>query len=329
MASPPSPASSPSSSRASESATFVLVAGLAAALSWARIEFNSIYLPGALENVAGIDPRGAAEPFAYRVLVPKLVRFLHEHVATGASLLAIFRVLDTLFIVGAFYALRRLARESFASSAAVAAASFGLFAMLPCHFVFSREYPFWYAWDMAAVAVFTYGLWLLKQREWLVFYPLFVLGTFNRETTCFLTFAWVFTAWRSESKARVALHAAAQLGLWLAVKWTLQQLYRRQPGQVFQPAWIENGESLLDPAMWRWFALAFGGTWLALPFLYRRIVDPWIRALLWVVPVFATGMFFVGVWTELRIWGELVPIVLLALVAGAGGRSIARPAVSA
>ena len=77
MASPQSPASSHSSSRASESATFVLVAGLAAALSWARIEFNSIYLPGALENVAGIDPRGAAEPFAYRVLVPKLVRFLH------------------------------------------------------------------------------------------------------------------------------------------------------------------------------------------------------------------------------------------------------------
>jgi len=27
-------------------------------------------------------------------------------------------------------------------------------------------------------------------------------------------------------------------------------------------------------------------------------------------------MFFAGVWSELRIWGELVPIVLMASLAG-------------
>ncbi|MCC7011203.1 MAG: hypothetical protein IT454_01465 [Planctomycetes bacterium] len=302
---------------------WVLAVACAAVLSWARIEFNSIYLPGALENVAGIDPRGAAEPFAYRVLVPKLVRFLHENVFTAATPLSLFRVLDTAFIVLAFAALRRLARESFGPRWAVDACSFGLFALLPCHFVLSREYPFWYAWDMAAVALFTYGLWLLKHREWVVFYALFAVGSFNRETTCFLSFAYLFTSWREESRGRLAAHLAAQAALWFAVKWWLQALYRRQPGGVFQPAWVENGEALLDPAMWRWFALAFGGTWMALPFVYRRIEERWIRALVWVVVPFAAGMFVVGVWTELRIWGELVPVVLLALTAGLGGRSIA------
>jgi len=289
---------------------------LAGLLSWARIALNEVYLPGALENVAGIDPRGAAEPFAHRVLVPRLVRFLCEHVLVGSQPRAVFHALDTLFAFAAFVATRRLAGALFERRWMVHASAWGLFPLLAIHYVASREYPFWYAWDMAAVAVFAWGLVLLFERRWTAFYALFALGTFNRETTCFLTFALLFTGWRSEPKLRLVAHCAAQLALWLGIKWWLRSLFRRQPGDVYQSVWLENWESLQDPLMWRWYLLAFGGLWLVLPFVRRRIEPAWLRDVVWVAPVFALGMFFAGVWSELRIWGELVPIVLMASLAG-------------
>lgn len=289
---------------------------LSGLLSWARISWNEVYLPGALENVAGIDPRGAAEPFAHRVLVPRTVRFLCEHVFVGADPRGVFHVLDLLFAFAAFLATRRLARAVLERPWMVHAASWGLFPLLAIHYIASREYPFWYAWDMAAVAVFSCGLVLLRERRWPAYYALFALGTFNRETTCFLTFALLFTGWRSEPKSRLLAHCAAQLAIWLAIKAWLRSLFRRQPGDVYQSVWIENWESLQDPLMWRWYLLAFAGLWLLLPFVRRRIEPVWLRDLVWVVPMFALGMFFAGVWSELRIWGELVPIVLLAALAG-------------
>ena len=138
---------------------------LAGLLSWARIALNEVYLPGALENVAGIDPRGAAEPFAHRVLVPRLVRFLCEYVLPGSQPRAVFHALDTLFAFAAFVATRRLARGLFERRWMAEASAWGIFPLLALHYVASREYPFWYAWDMAAVAVFAWGLVLLRERR--------------------------------------------------------------------------------------------------------------------------------------------------------------------
>jgi hypothetical protein len=302
--------------RAREWGVLSLALALSAALSWARIEFNEIYLPGALENVAGIDPRGAAEPFAHRVLVPRTIRWIVENLAPFATPLAVFRVFDALFVFFAFLATRRLGRETLGSRERGDGAGWRLFPLLGVHYVLSREYPFWYAWDMASVAVFAWGLVFLRSGAWAAYYPLFVLGTFNRETTCFLTFSFLFTRFGSMPRTKLALHCGAQLLLWLAVKWWLRELFRRQPGDVYQSVWRENAESLADPAMWRWYLMAFGGLWLVLPFVWHRIADRWLRAVVFIVPLFALGMFFAGVWSELRIWGELVPVVLLAVLAG-------------
>ncbi len=250
---------------------------LSGLLSWARISWNEVYLPGALENVAGIDPRGAAEPFADRVLVPRLVRFLCEHVLPGSQPRAVFHALDTLFALAAFVATRRLARGLFERGWMVEASAWGLLPLLALRYVASRESPFRYAWDMAAVAVFAWGLVLLRERRWLAYYSLLVLGTFNRETTCFLAFALLFTGRRSEPKACLLAHCAAQLALWPAVKWWLHSFFRRQPGDVHQPVCFENRESLQNPLMWRWYPLAFGGLWLVLPFVRRRIEPAWPR----------------------------------------------------
>jgi hypothetical protein len=181
---------------------------------------------------------------------------------------------------------------------------------------------------MAAIAVFAGGLMLLQQERWLAYYALFGLGTFNRETTCFLTFVHLLTTWNTTPRARLARHVAAQAALWLAVKALLWHVYHHARGNdVFQPAWTENWESLRDPATYRWYLCAFAGLWIPLLAGWRFIREPWIRAAALVCVPFAIGMFFAGVWSELRIWGELIPVVALACVASwRGWRARARGA---
>ena len=298
-----------------------LVALLAGALSWARLHFNDEFGPGSLLRVAGIEEPGAATPFQYRVLVPWVVRVLHEQVFTSASPLAIFRWLDVLAIVAAWCATRALARSVLGPSLASAAAFLAL-ALLPFHFVFAREYPFWYAWDMSSIAVFATGLWLLRRRSWGAYYALFALGTLQRETTCFLTLVHLATEWRSTPRARLVAHLAAQAALWLAIKWALREHYADARGaDVAQSTWRENLDALASLPSWRWFLLAFGGTWIPLLVGWKRIESAWLRAaLLACVPALA-GLFLVGVWTELRIFGELVPLVALGVVAVVAGRA--------
>jgi len=45
---------------------------------------------------------------------------------------------------------------------------------------------------------------------------------------------------------------------------------------------------------------------------HQRIGDERLRRTLWTVPVFVAGMFVAGFVIELRIYGEVLPIVLAA-----------------
>jgi hypothetical protein len=309
-------------SPASAALVFTAALSLAALLTWSRVRFNIEFAAGALDNVAHIDGKFGGKPFQYRVLVPTLVRWLHE-LAPPLSALNAFRLIDVACGVALFYAFRRLARASLGSQRGATAASFVLLAVLFVHLVFSREYPVWYAWDVASVFLFVAGLVLLREQRWLLFYPLFALATLNRETSCFLTFAFVLTSIGRAPPARIALHSLAQLALWLALKLALWKIYLRMPGnRVFQSAVDENWEALRDPKLLAGMAVSYALLWIPLLFFYRRIEDAWLRRAVLVLVPFAIGMFFAGVFTELRIWAEMVPLVVLGALAGiAGARS--------
>lgn len=306
----------PAPSRARELASLAFVALLAFLFDVARLHFNDEFGPGSLLRVAGLAEPAAATPFQYRVLTPWLVRALHSAVGGSLSPLTLLRAVDVVALVGAWLALRSLARRLFASEADAHWTAFLALALLPFHFVFSREYPFWYAWDLTSFAVFSVGLALLERRAWLAYYVLFALGTLNRETTCFLTLVHATTAWKSTPRARLFAHLAAQVTLWIALKLALRELYTGSRGaDIAQWTWRENWDALRDPASWRWYLLAFGGTWIPLVLFFRRIASPWIRAALVACVPMLVGLFLVGVWTELRIFGELIPIVALGLTA--------------
>ena len=56
----------------------------------------------------------------------------------------------------------------------------------------------------------------------------------------------------------------------------------------------------------------WGCLWLAVVICYPRITNVFLRRNLWTVPVFIAAMFVVGFVIELRIYGEVLPIVLAA-----------------
>ena len=247
--------------------------------------------------------------------------------------------------------------------------------VLPFHFLLPQEFPFYYVYDIPSVFFFTLGLLLLYRRNWLLFYPVFLLATFNRESTCFLTVVFLITSFRGEwlpaslrkylvfgvrcsvapgalgsSGGRTFLsgpppaqrwrqprsgwvglesptsgdgdpaeyrfptvlaHCLAQVLIWIAVKVLLSALY---PGSPNFNHFTRNIYMLRLPETYPVLLSVFGFSWLVVLAGWRRIQDPFIRRACLVVPLFFGVIFVVGQIRELRLYGEMIPIVLPAAI---------------
>jgi len=318
----PSRAGLPSRGWAPELAFALVVLGLACALSWARVEFNQVFPPGTIERVAGVAGKPPSRPFDFRMLMPALIVSTRALLGGKPSVLSVFHVYDVAAIVGAVYALRRLAFLALNDRREALLTSLALPFVLACHFVAPRLFPFWYAWDMSTVFFVTVLLVLVRERRWLVFYPLFVLATYNRETTFVVSMVYAFTALGRERWWKLGAHVVAQGALWFGVKQTLlvNHAIGAKVMTYYRPNWENNLEYLRGPVNYLWFASCFAGAWLVLLLCWRWQRDVWSRRALWVVPIYAALMFRAANWVELRIWGELIPIVLVAAASALFGR---------
>ncbi len=302
---------------------FAVVLALAALLSWARVQFNEVFPPGTILRVACEERLPASRPFDFRIFMPALVVRVRAFLGGAPSIESVFHVFDSAAIVGAFYALRRLARHALRDERAALLTALALFPALACHFVLPRLYPYWYAWDMSTVFFISTGLLLLRESRWFVFYPLFVLASYNRETTFVLSVVYALTALGREPWRRIALHVSAQAALWFAVKYSLYLSNPRAVGAkmlLYRPNAEKNEEALGELSTYLWLATSFAFAWIPLLLWWRAQRDPWTRRALWIVPLYALLMFRAANWGELRVWGELIPIVLLGAGAALTGR---------
>jgi hypothetical protein len=180
---------------------------------------------------------------------------------------------------------------------------------------YSHFYNLYYPSDMPAILFFTLGLSLLYARRWLLFYPLFVLATFNRETSCFLTLVFVLAYWGRIPLRTLVSHALAQAVLWVAIKSFLRLAFPDNPGfGAFDLKFAGNMRYLADVSNLPFFLSSMGFILLPTLLLVRRVADEFTkRSILLVIPFFL-GMTLVGNLHELRIYGELIPVVLTALI---------------
>jgi hypothetical protein len=279
---------------------------------WQPVDFSHL--------VAGT----ALTPMQYRVLLPFLVRQLQAAelpLLAGWGLGAYQRALDLLGCVAVLYSARYFWRSLGYRSGQAMAGSVLFALVLPFQFLLPTI-RFHYCYDLPSIAFFTLCLGALVRRSWLVFYPVFILATFNRETTAFLVPIFLLVSLGRDRWPGVIGHAAAQTALWVTIKWFLWTQYGGNTDPAYASGFdlykdsVAQNLRLLDADLSVWLSLAsnWGFLWIPAFTQWRRIHHPFIARALWVVPLYVCAMFFVGELEELRIYGEMIPLVLAGAV---------------
>jgi hypothetical protein len=261
-----------------------------------------------------------------------------------------FRVAETVSAFFLVVAFRRYISFFLGDTTASYVTPFVLFYALPFNFLWPPPYiplsfpqylpvflyhptyvALFYPYDTPSMMFFTLGLILLYKRRWAPYYLLFAVATLNRETTCFLTFVYVFTAWGRDGKRALALHTAAQFAIWVGIKYALFRLYADNPSQpIATDGPFVNIAHLKDPSNYLYILSNMGFLWVPVLLFWRKIQDDFLRRSLLVLVPYLAVQFLVGQYTELRGFGDVTPVVaaafvviLKALFEDAGGR---RPA---
>jgi hypothetical protein len=99
-------------------------------------------------------------------------------------------------------------------------------------------------------------------------------------------------------------------------------VYVANPGSSFEfyhvgtqiAHWQSNLKVLASPPHLIPVLSSFGFAWLVVAVGWKRLRDPFTRKSLWAVPPFLLVVFVVGNLNEIRVYGELTPIVLTAAI---------------
>lgn len=264
-----------------------------------------------------VNPRATAEqlvqglapnPFQSRILIPWLIRQLLSlpFIPAGAlgTLIKGFEFTSLLLLLVAFRHYLQLLFQDLLLSSLFA---FSLFYALP----FNYLNTFWYPYDIPSVLFFTLGLIFLYKGHWRWYYPLFVIGTVNRETTLFLTLIFILVNVGRTPSINILKHALVQFLIWVAIRLVVTRLVGASAG-LFEWYLEANILGLLQPATLLHISVTGGMSWLLAVIGYRQIEDAFVRRSLFVAIPWFIVMLFVGVIIELRIFGELLPIFLPA-----------------
>jgi hypothetical protein len=282
----------------------------------ARLANTTEYHAATMELLASGE---AAAPFQYRALVPAVAGWM-ARLAGTASVVPAYAAVEALSAFGLFIAFAGWLRSFFGGRTLCNLLALSVFyPLLLTMAVSPRAHPFFFPGDTFGILVFTLGLWALHKRAWGWYYVIFLVGTFNRETTCFLTFIYCFTAFRQVPFRTLVLHGGAQLALWVGVKALLLMAYPDAllvggEASVFINQLARNLDFLSRPLSYLYLAKVMGGLWIVVLLMARHISDGFVRRALWVCVPFGLGMSCVGLLAEVRIFGDLIPLFTLAFL---------------
>jgi hypothetical protein len=167
----------------------------------------------------------------------------------------------------------------------------------------------WYPWDLASILFFTLGLIFIYKENWQWYYPLFIVATFNRETTLFLVLVYVFTAMGKIPQRKIIFHTIIQLCIWGSIKAFLYWLYRDNPAMgygIFELQIFKNVHKLIysEPSFLLMFLSIWGLVWVPVAIWYRRIPSVFVKRTLWVLPLIFVSIGLVGNIHEIRLSAE-------------------------
>jgi hypothetical protein len=179
---------------------------------------------------------------------------------------------------------------------------------------------FRFLYDLPSLAFFAGAMYLMYfRRHWIYFAGLFLFATINRETTLLLIPLYMLNEAVEEERLQwpLALRARTlRVVIPLMLVWGAWQIFVRhvfaQNVSEFYPRINWNVKSLVVPQAWPQLLSACGYLLLFVVVMRRRIIDPRLRAWLWLLPLWFVFMFVYGILIETRVFGELIPFVVCA-----------------
>ncbi len=276
-----------------------------------RMTVKTEYEPASLERLmAGTSPA----PFQYRMLVPWVIGTVQEQhgfPALMATAKGYARLVETVFTFGLFVVMWGYLGLFFESRAVKAVGLLLLVHMLNMTYLTPKIFSFYYVYDIPSVFFFTLGLVLIFKKRMMLFYALFIVATINRETSCFMTVIYLLVNWRGNMR-QALLHCGVQAAIWFAIKAMMMSLYPATLERGTLMIILSNWHGLMDPISLFQVVSSLGFLWIFPLLGWRWLEEPFLRKACLVVPLFAGALFFVGNVQEIRIYGEMIPVVLPA-----------------
>jgi hypothetical protein len=204
----------------------------------------------------------------------------------------------------------------------------GLFLLaLPYHYFAYRCFmALYYPSDIPGILFFTLGFYSVLTRRMGLLYLVLVLGTLNRETIIYVSLFYLLVGCRKGETRNVIYHVILQVCLWLFLKGILYSLYRYN----INPAYTETFGFYKLSIKWNFLSLGhhhlytflpsiFGFLWIPLLFLARHLRPLTFRRGLYLIPIFFLTIIIPGEIYELRIYAEMLPLVVWGVVFGTVG----------
>jgi hypothetical protein len=172
--------------------------------------------------------------------------------------------------------------------------------------------------DIPAIAFFLIVLDLLLDRRWLLSYLAFIVACLNRETIIFAPLAFLFAAWATSDRQNALVHFIVLLAIWFGIREAIAFYFRNAPGGATEWQLPYNLIFLkdalhLDKSIDRLAIFTFGGLHIAALALVWR-APSMVKRLFLVVPIICAVLFVYGLFNEVRIFNEVVPLVTLVVL---------------
>lgn len=187
-----------------------------------------------------------------------------------------------------------------------------------CYYDFLLGVPFSFPYDLPSTAFLGWGTYFAMKRRFWVLLPIFLLGTWNRETTLFLIgIVLIVAASRSGTlhwknlRLLDLLQAAVLFVGWAAIEMTQRHHYRGNPTEA-GPRIRSNLHYLANPQLWPHILSASA---FLLPYVYfnrHRISYAPIRYSMLLLPFWVLLLLSVGQILELRIYGDISVLIAVA-----------------
>jgi hypothetical protein len=264
------------------------------------------YERATLEELTALN---ADKPFQYRILLPITARGI-KYITPFVPLKALYLMFD---IASCFFLLLAFRYYLLLFCPAEMATVGAMLILYPIFWNYDILGNLYYPSDIPAILFYTLGLIFIYKRNHSLFYLVFFVSTWNRETSCFLTPVFLLHSLDKMKVPALCSHLLFQVFIWLSIKLGLHFWFLANEGAIlYENQWVWNINILIHPLKYWYniirFVLAFGLLWIFIPFGFKDHPKFFKQTLLVIFPFYIMHLL-AGVLDEVRTLSELVPIV--------------------